>query len=60
MNDINASSPGVSGPMCGPCLGLTTRDGLRQETPGAPVPGLDVKAAEEQVAGVLGRRRRPA
>ena len=55
---VKTSSPGVSGPKCGQCLGLTTRDSVRQETPGAPMPGLDVKAAEKLRAG-QGRRRRP-
>ncbi len=54
---IKTSSPGVSGPQCGQCPGLTTRDNVRQETPGAPMPGLDVKAAEKLRTG--GRRRRP-
>ncbi len=40
-------SPGASGPQCGPCHGLTTRDGVRQEAPGAQLPGPDVKAAEK-------------
>jgi hypothetical protein len=53
-----SSSPGVSGPQCGQCLGLTTRDSVRQETPGGPMPGLDAKAAEKLRAG-QGRRRRP-
>ena len=54
----NTASPGVSGPQSGQCHGLTTRDSVRQETPGAPLPGLDVKAAEKPSAG-KGRRRRP-
>jgi hypothetical protein len=53
-----ASSSGVSGPKYGQCLGLTTRDSVRQETPGGPLPGLDVKAGENLKAG-QGRRRRP-
>jgi hypothetical protein len=40
------SSPGASAPKCGQRLGLTNRDSVRQETPGGPMPGLDVKAAE--------------
>jgi hypothetical protein len=47
----NTSSSGVSGPRCGQCLGLTTRDSVRQETPGAPMPGLGVKATEKLKAG---------
>ena len=43
-------SPGASGHKCGLCLGLTTRDGLRQRHQGPLVPGLDVKATEEQLA----------
>jgi hypothetical protein len=54
----DTSSPGVSAPKCGQCHGLTTRDSVRQETPGAPMPGLGVKAAEKLSAG-QGRRRRP-
>jgi hypothetical protein len=54
----NTSSSGVSGPKCGECLGLTTRDSVRQEAPGGPLPGLGVKAAEKVRAG-QGRRRRP-
>ena len=55
----NTTSLGVSGPKCGQCLGLTTRDSVRQETPGAPtLPGLGVKATEKLRAG-KGRRRRP-
>jgi len=54
----NTSSPGVSAPQCGQRLGLTTRDSVRQEMPGAPLPGLGVKAAEKLRAG-QGRRRRP-
>jgi hypothetical protein len=46
----DSSSPGVSGQKCGLCLGLTTRDGLRQRHQGPLVPGLDVKATEEQSA----------
>jgi hypothetical protein len=38
----DSSSPGVSGPRAGSVRwALTTRDGLRQEMPGAPVPGPD-------------------
>jgi hypothetical protein len=55
---VETSSPGVLGPMCGQCLGLTTRDSVRQETPGGPMPGLDVKATEKLRTG-QGRRRRP-
>lgn len=54
----NTNSSGVSGPICGQRLGLTTRDSVRQETPGAPMPGLDIKATEKLRAG-QGRRRRP-
>lgn len=54
----NTSSLGVSGPKRGQCPGLTTRDSVRQETPGAPMPGLDVEAAEKLRSG-QGRRRRP-
>jgi hypothetical protein len=55
----NPSSSGVSGPKCGKCLGLTTRDSVRQEeTPGAPLPGLGVKATGKLRAR-QGRRRRP-
>jgi len=46
----NASSPGASGHKCGLCLGLTTRDGLRQGHQGPRMPGLEVKAAEKQLA----------
>jgi hypothetical protein len=52
------TSPGVSGPQSGRCPGLTTRDSVRQETPGAPLPGLEVKATEKLSTG-RGRRRRP-
>jgi hypothetical protein len=52
------TSPGVSGPESGQCLGLTTRDSVRQETPGAPLPGLEVKAGEKLRTG-KGRCRRP-
>jgi hypothetical protein len=54
---VKASSSGVSGHKCGQCLGLTTRDSVRQETPGGPMPGLGVKATEKLRAG-QGRRRR--
>jgi hypothetical protein len=47
---VDTSSPGVSGHKCGLCLGLTTRDGLRQGHQGPRMPGLDVKAAEKQSA----------
>jgi hypothetical protein len=52
--------PGVLGLQCGPCLGLTTRDGLRQRRQGPLLPGPDIKAAEKAVSWVFGRRRRPA
>jgi hypothetical protein len=52
------NSPGVSGPTGRATSGLTTRDSVRHETPGAPMPGLGVKAAEKLRAG-QGRRRRP-
>jgi hypothetical protein len=48
---VETSSSGVSGPKCGQCLGLTTRDSVRQETPGALMPGLEVKATEKLRAG---------
>jgi hypothetical protein len=57
---VRPSSPGVLGPQCGQCPGLTTRDGVRQETPGALVPGLEVKAAEKLSSESEGRRRRPS
>jgi hypothetical protein len=47
----NESSPGVPGPKCGQRHGLTTHDSLRQEMPGAPMPGPGVKATERQRAG---------
>jgi len=42
----NSSSPGVSGQQSGQCRwGLTTRDGVRQEAPGAPsLPVPEIKA----------------
>jgi hypothetical protein len=46
------SSPGVSGQQCGQCLGLTTRDSVRQETSGAQLPGLGVKAAKKVGTGL--------
>lgn len=55
---VETSSSGASGPKCGQCLGLTTRDSVRQEAPGGPLPGLAVKATEKMRAG-QGRRRRP-
>jgi hypothetical protein len=55
---IRTSSPGVSGPHVRATSGLTARDSVRQETPGAPLPGLGVKAAEKLRAG-QGRRRWP-
>jgi hypothetical protein len=42
----NTSSSGVSEPNERATSGLTIRDSLRQETPGGPLPGLDVKATE--------------
>ena len=54
----DTSSPGVSAPNGGQCPGLTTRDSVRQETPGGPLPGLEVKAAEK-LSGGRGRRRQP-
>ena len=57
-NAPTTTSPGVSGPQSGQCPGLTTRDSERQQTPGAPLPGLDVKAIEKLSTG-RGRRRRP-
>ena len=48
---VETSSSGVSGPKCGQCLGLTTRDSVRQETPGGPMPGLGIKATEKLRAG---------
>ncbi len=45
VNASAKSSPGVSVHKCGQCRrGLTTRDGVRQETPGAELPGPEVKA----------------
>lgn len=56
---VNTSPSGVSGAKCGQRLGLTTRDSVRQKTPGGPtLPGLDVKATEKLRTG-QGRRRRP-
>jgi hypothetical protein len=43
----STSSSGVSGPKVRATAGLTTRDSVRQETPGALMPGLDLKAAEK-------------
>jgi hypothetical protein len=57
-DDVTTSSPGVSGPNVRATSGLTTRDSVRQETPGGPLPGLEVKAAEKLGTG-KGRRRRP-
>jgi hypothetical protein len=57
-DDVTTSSPGVSGPSVRATSGLTTRDSVRQETPGGPLPGLEVKAAEKLRTG-QGRRRRP-
>jgi hypothetical protein len=55
------SSPGVSGPQCGQCLGLTTRDRVRQETPGAPIAGAGYKGQlrKWELRSWEGRRRRP-
>jgi hypothetical protein len=47
----NSSSSGVSGPNGRATSGLTTRDSVRQETPGDPLPGLGVKAAEKLRTG---------
>jgi hypothetical protein len=45
------SSPGVSGQQRGLCRwGLTTRDGVRQETPGAPTAGTGSKGPAEKAA----------
>jgi hypothetical protein len=54
----NTNSSGVSGPKVRATSGLTTRDSVRQEAPGAPMPGLGVKATEKLRTG-QGRRRRP-
>lgn len=49
MRAKTSSSLGVSGQKCGQCRwGLTTRDGVRQETPGdRKLPGPEVKAPAE-------------
>jgi hypothetical protein len=44
---IEMSSLASGGPKSGLCLGLTTRDSVRHQTPGASVPVLDVKAAKK-------------
>jgi hypothetical protein len=42
---VDSSSPGASGQKCGQCrLGLTTRDGVRQEASGAYLPVPEIKA----------------
>jgi hypothetical protein len=46
----DASSPGVSGHKCGRCRwGLTTRDGVRQEAPGALSAGTGHKGPAEKL-----------
>lgn len=48
---VEASSPGVLGHKCGQCrLGLTTRDGVRQETPGARTAGTGGKGPAEKLS----------
>ncbi len=47
-NDL--AFPGVSGPKSGLCRwGLTTRDSVRQETPGAPAAGAGDKGPTEKL-----------
>ncbi len=44
------SSPGVSGHKCGLCRwDLTTRDCVRQETPGAPTAGAGSRGPAEKL-----------
>ena len=46
----NSISPGASGPQCGQRRwGLTTRDGIRQEAPGALPAGAGGKGPAEKV-----------
>jgi len=45
------SSPGVLGHKCGQCRrGLTTRDGVRQESPGVPTAGTGGKGPTEKLS----------
>ena len=50
------------GPKRGPCRwGLTTRDSVRQQTPGVPCAGAGGKGPAEQLSSEFeGRRRRPS
>lgn len=54
------SSPGVSDNKSGQSRwDLRTRDGLRQETPGAPTAGAGGKGPAEKLRAGKGRQRRP-
>ena len=49
------SSPDVSGHKCGHCRwDLTTRDSVRQETPGVPTAGAGSKGPAEEELGAEG------